>query len=200
MLGMLPIHAKRNWPKWISTLTHAYNATMCHATSFSPFFLMYGTVPILPIDVEFGVVLPDLSHASHQNYAEKLKDCLKWAYKVAKETNDCETARHKKYYNQKLKCMKIVPGDLVLVRVKAFGPDHKLADCWEQVSFKVLSQHQDSPVYKVQPINDNGDETICTLHRNMLFLFQSLREDETQTQEQNMALVNANLAMMEYFS
>ena len=28
--------------------------------------------------------------------------------------------------------MKIEPGDLVLVRVKAFGPDHKIADRWEQ--------------------------------------------------------------------
>ena len=35
--------------------------------------------------------------------------------------------------------MKIVPGDLVLVRVKAFGPDHKIADQWEQVPYKVLS-------------------------------------------------------------
>ena len=115
MLGTLPIHAKKNWPEWVSTLTHAYNATMCHATSFLPFFLMYRRIPILPIDVHFGVALPDLSCARHQNYAEKLKAHLKWAYKVAKETNDCEATRHKKYYNQRFKCMKIVPGDLVLV-------------------------------------------------------------------------------------
>ena len=54
-LGTLPIHVKKNWQEWVSTLTHAYNATMCHATGFSPFFLMYGRIPILPIDVEFGV-------------------------------------------------------------------------------------------------------------------------------------------------
>ena len=64
MLGMLPVHAKRNWPEWVSTLTHAYNATMCYSTGFSPFFLMYGRAPILPIDMEFGVALPDISHAS----------------------------------------------------------------------------------------------------------------------------------------
>ena len=115
ILGTLPIHAKKNWPERVSTLTHAYNATMCHATGFSPFFLMYGTIPILPIDVEFDVALPDLSNASHQNYAEKLKACLKWAYKVVNETNDHEATRHKKYYNQKFKCMRILSGDLVLV-------------------------------------------------------------------------------------
>ena len=77
MLGTLPPHAKKNWPEWVGTLTHAYNATMCHATGFSPFFLMYGRMPILLIDVEFGVMIPDLANASHQNYAEKLKAHLK---------------------------------------------------------------------------------------------------------------------------
>ena len=128
MLGTLPIHAKKNWPEWVSTLTHAYNATMCHATGFSPFFLMYRRIPILPIDVEFGVTLPDMLHASRQNYAEKLKAWLKWAFKVAKEMNDCESARHKRYYDQKYKCMKVVPSGLVLVRVKAFSPGHKIVD------------------------------------------------------------------------
>ena len=139
MLGTLPLHAKKNWLEWVSTLTHAYNATMCHATGFSPFFLMYGRMPILPIDVEFGVMIPDIMHASHQNYAEKLKAHHKWACKVAKENNNWEAARHKQYYDQKLKCMKLIPGDLVLVRVKAFGPDHKISDQWEQVPYRVLS-------------------------------------------------------------
>ena len=77
MLGTLPIHAKKNWPEWGSTLTHTYNATMCHATGFSPFFIMYGRIPILPIDVEFSVMIPYITRASHQNYAEKLKSHLK---------------------------------------------------------------------------------------------------------------------------
>ena len=51
---------------------------------------------------------------------------------MAKETADQESARHKKYYDQKFKCMQIVPGDLVLVQVKAFGPDHKIANRLEQ--------------------------------------------------------------------
>ena len=198
MLGTLPIHAKKNWPEWVTMLTHAYNATMCHATRFSPFFLMYGRIPILPIDVKFGVIILDITHASHQNYAEKLKAHLKWAYKVVRKNSDWEAARHKQFYNQKFKCMKIVPGDLVLVRVKAFGPDHKIADRWEQVPYKVLSQHNNSPVYKVQPVNETTEENVHTLHRSMLFPLQSIRENETLGQ--NEALEQADLAMMNYFS
>ena len=141
--------------------------------------------------------VPDIAHVSWQNYAEKLKARLKWAYKVAKVNNDHEAARHKQYYDQKFKGMKIVPGDLVLVRVKAFGPDHKIADRWEHVPYKVLSQHKDSPVYKVQAVNGNTEESIHTLHRNMLFPLQSIREDQTLGQSE--ALVQADLAMMKYF-
>ena len=86
---------------------------------------------------------------------------------------------------------------MVLVRVKAFGPNHKIADCWEQVPCKVLSQYKDSLVYKVQPVNGNTEESIHTLHRNMLFPLQSIREDETLGQSE--ALVQGDLAMMKYF-
>ena len=96
---------------------------------------------------------------------------------MEKENNDHEAARHKKYYDQKFKCMKIIPGDLVLVRVKAFGPNHKIADRWEQVPYQVLEQHNYTPVYKVQPVNNDGDDGIQTLHRNMLFPFQSFCDD-----------------------
>ena len=92
----------------------------------------------------------------------------------------------------------MIPGDLVLVRVKAFGPDHKIADRWEQVPYRVLSQHNNSPVNKVQLINENMDESIHNLHRNMLFPLQTIREDEDLGQ--NDALVQADLAMMKYFS
>ena len=92
MLGTLPTHAKKNWSDWVCSLTHVYNATISQAIGFCPFYLMYGRYPILPIDVEFGVTLPDLTAAKRQNYAQKLKVHLKWAFKTAKEVNDKEAA------------------------------------------------------------------------------------------------------------
>ena len=92
MLGTVPQHAKKNWSDWVCSLTHAYNATVSQATGFSPFYLMYGRCPILPIDIEFGVTLPDLTTVKRQNYAKKLKAHLKWAFKKARETNDKEAA------------------------------------------------------------------------------------------------------------
>ena len=120
---------------------------------------------------------PEMSENSWQNYAVKLKARLKWAYKVARETNEKESARHKKYYDKKYRCMKILPGDLVLIRLKAFDTDHKIADHWEQIPYEVVDQIDKGPVYKVRTIQGQDSTKVRTLHCNMLFPLQSKREN-----------------------
>ena len=72
MLGTLPTHAKKNWQEWIATLTHAYNCTVSAVTGFSPYFLMFGRTPKIPLDVEMGVTLMDQEQTSYQNYSTKI--------------------------------------------------------------------------------------------------------------------------------
>ena len=68
MLGTLPTHAKKNWQEWIATLTHAYNCTVALVTGFSPYFLMFGKTPKIPLDMEMGVTLVD----QEQEFLSKL--------------------------------------------------------------------------------------------------------------------------------
>ena len=65
---------------------------------------------------------------SQQNYAQKLYSRLQWAYQTAQENNKKESKHHKKYYDQRMRCMKLGPDDLVMVRVKALTGNHKIAD------------------------------------------------------------------------
>ena len=120
-----------------------------------------------------------------------------------KEVNLKEAARHKKYYDHKFKCMKLVHGDTVLVRIKAFGVDRKITDIWEQQPYVVLEQMSNQPVFKVKPTGDDGEENVRTLHWNMLFLIQSNQEEPEQksvpVQNTNIALQKANLLMDAYF-
>ena len=153
MIGTLPTHVKKNWQEWVSTLVSAYNSTVSNATDFSPYFLMYGHHKQLPIDIEFRVTQIDISRPTHKNYVKKLKARLKWAYKVAKATSSKESGRHKWYYDHKFHCMALSLGDVVLVRMKAVGQDHKIADKWEQNPYVVISQMGNLPVFKVQPRN-----------------------------------------------
>ena len=128
MLGTLPNHAKKNWQEWIAMLTHAYNCTLSSVTGFSLYFLMFGQTPKIPLDIEMELTLIGQGDDFHQNYVKKLKARLEWAYQVAHENNQKESECHKKYYDQRMRCMSLRPNDLFLVCVKAPTGNHKIAD------------------------------------------------------------------------
>ena len=100
-------------------------------------------------------------------------EMMKWACKKANEVNLKEAVSHKKYYDCKFKCMTLVPGDTVLLRIKAFRVDRKIADKWEQQPYVVLEQMFNQPVFKVKPTGNDGEDNVRTLHQNMLFPIQS---------------------------
>ena len=81
--------------------------------------------------------------------------------------------------------MDVVPGDLVLVRQKVFGTQHKIEDRWELPVYKVIERCGESPLYKVQKIGGVGGDDLRVLHRNMLFPFIGVREmDEDNPEEE----------------
>ena len=85
MLGTLPDDFKSKWTQHISTLTYAYNCTHSNATGFSPYYLLYGRQPLLPIDIEFGVFTPDLPGAVTYKYVQELKSRVEHAFQKANE-------------------------------------------------------------------------------------------------------------------
>ena len=60
MLGTFPKEFKAEWMNHVNTLTYTYNCTRSNAIGFSLYYLLYGQHPLLPVDVEFGVMTPDL--------------------------------------------------------------------------------------------------------------------------------------------
>ena len=202
MLGTLPTCAKQNYQEWVTILAHAYNCTVSSVTGFSPYFLMFGRTPKIPLDIEMGVTLIEQEQISYQNYANKLQARLKWAYQKAQETNKKESEHHKKYFDQRMRCMSLKPNDSVLVHAKAPSDNHKIADQWEDIPHGVLSQLDDQPVFQVQPVDATNDENIRVLHRNMLFPIQSVTDlDSASTEDdKHVALMKANLLMDIHFN
>ena len=197
MVGTLPSHAKKDWQEWITTLTHAYNCTVSSVMGFSPYFLMFGRNPKLPLDIDLGIPTIEQESTSQQSYAQKLCSRLQWAYKRAQENSRRESEHHKKYYDQRVRCMELKPDDLVRVRIKALTGDHKIADQWENTLYQVINQLDDQPVFKVRPIMATSDEDTRVLHRNMLL---PIKASEGQGNAQSMALMKANLLMDLHFS
>ena len=54
MIGTLPDDHKNCWIQHVPTLVHAYNCTRSNATGYSPYYLLSGCRPLLPIDIKFG--------------------------------------------------------------------------------------------------------------------------------------------------
>ena len=74
MLGtLLPEEFKVNWTNHVNTLTYAYHHTRSNVTGFSLYYLLYGRPPLLPIDIEFGVMTPDLSETITLKYVKELQ-------------------------------------------------------------------------------------------------------------------------------
>ena len=100
--------------------------------------------------------------------------------------------------------MALIPGDIVLVRVKAFGQDHNIADKWEQYPHIVLSQIGNQPIFKVQTQNAKGQDTMQILHQNTLDPIQSTQNSAQDSTDQMpvksvTALAKANLLMDLHF-
>ena len=72
MLGTLPEKPKSTWREQVPTLLHAYDCTRNNATGFSPYYLMFGRKPHLPIDLLFGTNTADL-RGNSTTYIENLK-------------------------------------------------------------------------------------------------------------------------------
>ena len=139
---------------------------------------------------------------SQQNYVRKLRAKLNWAFNIAKETNDCEALCQKKYYDKQIRCQKLTPGDLVLVKQKDSSGNYKIDDKWETNPFKVLEQMKNdkgklTPIFKIEDIVKTGAPRLKTLLCNMLYPYQSVQEIEN---DPPLLVVHANILMDMYFS
>ena len=165
MLGTLDIDKKADWKSHIGPLVHAYNSMKQESTQFSPFFLMFGRQPRLPVDIAFNIPR-STTDTSIPKYIETLKSNLKQAYKLASAANQKAQQRQKQNYDLKARSAILQPGDRVLVKITSFDGKHKLADKWESQPYIVVEQPNVTiPVYTVK--EEDSDRT-KTIHRNLL--------------------------------
>ncbi len=171
MLGTLETEQKRDWKTHIGPLVHAYNATKHDSTGFSPFYLMFGREPRLPVDVALGNEHLQ-TEKSYGKFVESLREKLNEAYQIATAEADKASRHQKKMYDRRARDVVLDINDRVLVRRLAFEGRHKLADRWEETPYVVQKQPDASiPVYVVRS-EAGGRER--TLHRNHLLPIGSI--------------------------
>jgi transposase InsO family protein len=163
-LGTLSADKKSKWKDYLPSLVHAYNCTPHETTGFSPYELMFGRKPILPIDVE---ILPSSETATFSKFVEDLQEHVKYSQELAGRKLAHRAIKAKENYDRKVLAAGLQPGDHVLIRKTTSTGREKLADKWIDDVHVVLSQpHPEVPVFKVKPISRPG--RVRTLHRNLL--------------------------------
>ena len=156
MLGTLSEEEKSDWKSYLGCMTHAYNCTKHASTTYSPYYLMFGRHPRLPIDVEFGLSKSNSGdNSSKSRYIQKLR-------RLANQ----QANKYKSSYDKSIRGPQLQEKDLVLVKIVAYKGRHKLQDKWEPEEYVVV-QHPiaGTPVYRAQPVTGGN---IKTLHRNLL--------------------------------
>lgn len=177
MLGTLKTSEKQHWRDFVKPLVHAYNCTKHDTTGFTPYELMFGRQPRLPIDLAFNVPLNRHQHKSHSKYVQTLKNHLQESYQLATKNAAKTAERNKIRFDKHVTESTLDDGDRVLVRNVRLRGKHKLADKWEGTVYVVVNRKADLPVYTVRPENQDGP--LRTLHRDLLLPcgFLSLETD-----------------------
>lgn len=165
MLGTLENQKKSHWREYVRPLVHAYNCTKNETTGFTPYELMFGRQPRLPVDLAFGLPV-NHQPGSHSQYVRNLKSQLEDSYRVATENAKKTANRNKARFDKHVVDSTLKEGDRVLVRNVRLRGKHKLADRWESDVYVVLRQSGDIPVYVVRPETRDGPQR--TLHRDLL--------------------------------
>ncbi|XP_053380153.1 uncharacterized protein LOC123561773 [Mercenaria mercenaria] len=146
------------------------------ATKISPYELMFGRKPKLPIDATFEKAREDSTRKPTQEYINDLKERTEKTRKIVESHIDKAKSKQKKYYDRKAKAAQISKGDKVLVKKLAFEGKHKIQDKFEEGEYLVIDQPRpDIPVFKVKSTKDDREKT---LHRNHLILVHSQDTEE----------------------
>ena len=179
MLRTLPETCKSSWKDHVNKLIHAYNCTVHESTGYSPFFLLFGRSPRLPIDTIFDLQ-PEAGARSHAEYVTKWKTAMQEAYSLASKSAMKSAIRGKSNYDRRVRSSALQVGDRVLVRnLTPRGGPGKLRAFWEdEIHVVIARKGEGSPVYDVRP--ESGQGRSRTLHRNLLLPCDQLPSKQWQ--------------------
>ena len=176
MLKCIPENEKMNWMAHLPKLMFAYNSTIHKSTQFSPFFLLFGREPRLPIDDVFpdmkmtGSSSPIRDRENIGTFVRTWNDRMNAAFVIANENIGKSAGFNKNNYDKKAKSVELVSGDRVLVKnVRPQGTTRaaKLASYWDNTVYEVVEQLKGIPVFVLREWNSRNKKT-KTLHRNLL--------------------------------
>ena len=152
MIAKMDPEKRAKWPSQLGPMLITYNATQSLITGYSPYFLMFGCRPRLPVDLLFPTVRWDDNSQTTDKYVTSLYDKPKSALVSVRDTALLEAQRQKRLYDRKAGAVELHPGDKVLVKLDTFrGKWRKLKNWWGDALYRVVKCVADRiPAYQVK--------------------------------------------------
>lgn len=156
LLCTLPESRKRDWCACLPQVLYAYNTTPHQSTGESPFYLMFGQEPRLPIDFLLGQVNDPVAGDPHEWILEH-QTRLQLAFEGTKERLRAAAHRRKTQHDEHVHDEPLREGQLILVRNTGLRGRHKTHDLWSSVPHIILKAPcEGGSVYKIAPVQDQG--------------------------------------------
>ena len=127
MLAKLVDRSQRDWDRKISAILSAYRTAKNESTQFSPFYVLYGRDPVLPVDT---LLSPKYKYQGDE-YVPTMLENLHSAHHHVQYNLARSHEQNREYYDQKAKPIKIEVGDMVYFRDPAGPSPSKLASNWQ---------------------------------------------------------------------
>ena len=154
LLRVLSAEQKRRWPEFLPELVFTYNSTPHTTTGSSPFYMLFGREPHLPVDVYLGRAPTEDGITSAGDYLARHLQRLQTAHRLAAAR--LERAAHQRESAPPRGATQLKPGDLVLVRLHLPGR-RKIQDIWNDRVYIVVSTPPDvGGPFTIRPRDGNG--------------------------------------------
>lgn len=134
LLRTLPPEKKRRWPEYLPELVYAYNVTPHSSTGYSPYYLLFGAQPHLPVDALLG---RECVSDRKQDWLSVHQERLRQAHEKAREYSEKKAAERIALQNEKVFCPPVDIGQLVLLRHRPLGRN-KIQDAWSPVVYRIV--------------------------------------------------------------
>ena len=136
LLRVLSAEQKRRWPDFIQELVFCYNATPHATTGQSPYFLLFGREPRLPVDVYLGRTPAEDGYSSAGDYLSRHLRRLQEVHRLA--ADKIQRAAQQRETPPPKGATVLRPGDLVLIRQHLPGRN-KIQDLWGDTIYVVVN-------------------------------------------------------------
>ena len=140
-----------------------YNTSKHVSTGYTPFYLMFGRQPKMPLDIIYGLA-PNQT-VEHCQYVANLRKTMELAYQLTRENMQTAAIWQKENYDLKVHGDKFTPGQLVWLcnPVVSKGNSRKLLSPWVG-PYRVIKSLLDT-VYRIQDTRANRKRQVVHFDR-----------------------------------